>query len=276
MLPKKLSLSSALLLLILLFLGTTVSGIGKFSVFRVHRIQHGTGSPLPRTKYGKLGKRLEDTTIACTSVSPKDVISVVKCILKSPSSGTCGDTNYLRKGSFCVLSLPCKPFGWTNIEFKVDSKLLVNSSVSDSHIARLEFLSCGTAESQGTMLVQFIVLLQNGTIHLIRRQSTNGVPDNISSKVMITMSSMLVKDLTREVSLRAARAKQLTASKLLADAAAKARKRIELDRIINPEKYRTKSATVRRTDQGSDSNGSGGRYTPSAATQARRTKSRGG
>jgi len=191
--PKKLSLSSVLLLLILLFLGTTVSGIGKFSVFRVHRIQHGTGSnPLPRTKYGMLGKRLEDTTITCTSVSSKDVISVVKSILKSPSSGTCGDTNFLRKGSFCLLSLPCKPFGWTNIEFKVDSKLHVNSSVSDSHIARLEFLSCGTAERQGTMLVQFNVLLQNGTIHLIRRQSTNGVPDNISSKVVNTVSSMLV------------------------------------------------------------------------------------
>eukprot|EP01032_Pedospumella_encystans_P030744 gene30744-34695_t len=70
------------------------------------------------------------------------------------------------------------------------------------------------------------------------------------------MSSMLVKDLTQEVSLRAARAKQLNASKLLADAAAKARKQIELDRIINPEKYRTKSATVRRTGQDSANSGS--------------------
>jgi len=194
--------------------------------------------------------------------------------LKSTSSGTCGEVNYLRKGSFCLLSLPCKPFGWTNIEFKLNS----TSSVSDSDITKLEFLSCGTAESQGIMMVQFKVILRNGTIHVIRRQSTTDVTEDIASKVVNTLSSMLVKDLTREVSLRAARAKQLKTSKLLADAAAKARKRIELDRIINPEKYRTKSATVRRTGQDGDgnSNGSGGRFTPSAATQARRTKSRGG
>ena len=54
----------------------------------------------------------------------------------------------------------------------------------------------------------------------------------------------------------------------------KRKKKDKLDRIINPDKYKSRSPTVRIEGSGKKGGGSG-RYTPSAATQARRVVKRG-
>jgi len=51
----------------------------------------------------------------------------------------------------------------------------------------------------------------------------------------------------------------------------KRKRKDRLDRLINPDKYKSKSSTVRRVREGPGT----GRYTPSAATQARRVVKRG-
>lgn len=54
------------------------------------------------------------------------------------------------------------------------------------------------------------------------------------------------------------------------------RKKKKLDRIINPDKYKSKSSTVRNPNsRGSNSNSGSSRYTPSASTRARREVKRG-
>jgi hypothetical protein len=71
-----------------------------------------------------------------------------------------------------------------------------------------------------------------------------------------------------------ARREQLQALSVASKIASKQRKAKEIDRIAHPEKYKQISPSVRRGDGGGAAGGKkagSGRYTPGAATQARRT-----
>lgn len=227
------------------------------------------------SKFGKLGRI--HTAVVRRKVTKESVSEVVSGFLVASECSKHNNVEYTLGHSSCLLTVPRRPIGWTNIAFDITAKLQERSgetlSASDSgtdEVARVTFLSFG---SKGGLKVQFAVVVKDGDL-VIKRRCSSQEPTKLVSVVIDALESALVSFLNRELALREARSQQFRASKLLSDATVKARKRQELDRIIHPEKYRTKSATVRRDGANSD-NGSG-RYTPSASTQARRTKSRGG
>lgn len=268
----------------LVFLGLLVcavasSSFGTFSIFRTRSIKafrKAHPAVMNDSKFGKL--RMVHTAVVRRNVTQDSVLEVISRFLGASEHSKHDNVEYTLGHGSCLLIVPRRPIGWTNIAFDVATKLedssiahgLSSSGSGADEVAQLTFSSFG---SKNGLRVQFAIVLKDGNL-VVKRRCSSQESSKLVSVVIDTLESVLVGFLNRELALKEARSQQFRASKLLSDATVKARKRQELDRIIHPEKYRTKSATVRR--DGADSGGGSGRYTPSASTQARRTKSRGG
>lgn len=256
------------LLLQLLSKGVESSKFGTFSIFRARSVTASKNATVKNPKYGKL-EEVHITNVN-SNVTEEIVLNVISKISKASECGALDKVQYFLRQSSCLVTVPKRPFGWTNIAFNVN----ITSSpshkvkcVDSGELSRINFSSFGSKDG---LKVQFSIRLRDGNL-MIERRSSHQEPVKLVSQVVGTLEAVLVNLFKRELALRAARSQQFRAVKLHSDAARKARKRQELDKIIHPEKYRTKSATVRR-----DQEGGSGRFTPSASTQARRTKSKGG
>lgn len=265
-----------LLLFVLFNCVVSSSGFGSFSVFRPRSVFDFEKSITRKkpTNYGRLGKTY--SAVVRRNVTQESVVEVLSKFRRASESGTIHEVKFNVGQNMCLLMMPKRLLGWTNIAFDVNSMLkpgVIDQPANiygsrEDRLAQITFSSFGSGVG---LKVQFAVFVENSEL-ILKRRSSSQEPGKLLSTVVDTLESILVGFLERELALKAARSQQFRASKLLTDAAVKARKRQELDRIIHPEKYRTKSATVRRDGAGSGS----GRYTPSASTQARRTKSKGG
>lgn len=96
-----------------------------------------------------------------------------------------------------------------------------------------------------------------------------GSKGNYKSIVNYIFSNVF-KQIQYEGLLACVRREQAEEVKKLSKSADRQKKLKDVDKLLNPEKYKSSSPTVRKLGSGT------GRFTPSAATQARRTVSRGG
>lgn len=116
--------------------------------------------------------------------------------------------------------------------------------------------------------------IEAGKIHVRLSGFNAGLSSKDLKSTITIVKEFLQSRVQRETQMVLARFKQQQNLTVESKAAEEKRLSKELDMVINPEKYRTKSNTVRRAIASGDSGG--GRFTPSASTQARRQVKRGG
>lgn len=94
------------------------------------------------------------------------------------------------------------------------------------------------------------------------------ISQNHVSKILKLLEELFTARLLEEINLNEARNKQQTAFAALSNQEEKNRRAREVDKIVNPDKYKKKSSTVRLPSGDS-------RYRPSAASKARERTKRG-
>lgn len=144
-------------------------------------------------------------------------------------------------------------------------------------VCQVEFLSArpqkswfggGDGGSKSRKLrVRFDIMVDiDGNVQLLHHYASTGISNREAQLVVGTLQHYLLSRLRQDLSVLKARRKQLESYDVELKIADKKKRDKRLDRILNPEKYRGTSPTVRRPGSGQGT----GRYTPSAATQARR------
>ena len=186
-----------------------------------------------------------------------------------------------------VISVPNLLFGYRNMAFLVHSNSERIRTISVNSTNLRKYLGNFLVESVGGktgVSINIDIIFQEGTITLETHANSNGISDKDIEQMINLFESLLRREFERELQLLTARRAQAKATRKSFKITAKLTKQKELDKIIHPEKYRSKSATVRRvgsnngavasTSSRSATSGSS-RYTPSSSTQARRQVKRG-
>lgn len=171
-----------------------------------------------------------------------------------------------------IISYKLWPFGWRHYPFKIEIAenpnnkgfILLLSSVNSHrslHDYLLQIDLIPSTESSGTLLL--------GNVH-----SHPKVSKRMIKSFFTPIINHIKKSLTEYAKMYERRQIQHQEYNRTSQSAEEKRRKLERDRIIHPEKYKSKSPTVKGV--GSSSTGGGGRYTPSADARARREVRRGG
>jgi hypothetical protein len=184
-----------------------------------------------------------------------------------------------------VIELGCWPLGRRLFVMKLSNRLKKGSAIEDDddgitvevdHLSGKPSSASKITVAGNTLRTKTIINWKDGALKVTLKYAAKGVPANQAGRVLLALRNFWKSRLEQEIQVACARVAQQRKYSAAALKADKAKKAKELDRIIHPEKYKPISPSVRRVGAG-DSGGSGsGRYTPSAACQARRQVSRGG
>lgn len=200
---------------------------------------------------------------------------------------------YLLSNDNLVLSLKSSPFGWKNYGFKIiinnnlknkkNKKNTKNSSSSidgKNILSQIDFLSVypitksGDAIGNKRIRIQYSIEIVENDLVLISRYASKGISENQVNLIKTSIDHYIKLQLRKLIELAMVRKKQIISYQINSIKQTKEKKKYELDRIMNPEKYKSRSPTVRRVGSSttSNSNNKSGKsgYQPSAATQARR------
>lgn len=181
------------------------------------------------------------------------------------SDGTTHKNLLVLNDKFCAISIKNKIIGWNNIIFKT-----------------YKFSPMATSKKSIIYLVDPINRRRN-IIKIKFHQNGNGNFELLTScdlrfcttsrkgmkEIIRFLSSKVKNAIAEEIELAITRKKQIQQNLILSTNEKTKKRSREIDRILHPEKYRSKSPTVRIS---SDKNT---RYRPSAEVQARRQVKRG-
>jgi hypothetical protein len=162
------------------------------------------------------------------------------------------------KHGFALVSVAVWPLGWKHypmILTRTSDSTLVASTYGKSHLPQSKF----TIDISKDDPNNDIVVSTNVQYSRMKLVDVKLIGE--------TLADLLTKELNDQLIIIAGRSHQLKQYNRLSSENEEQKKQLKLDKIINPEKYRSHSPTVRKP--GSSGCGSG-RFTPSAATKARR------
>ena len=194
-----------------------------------------------------------------------------------------GKFKYTQQQRIGVISVPNLLLGYRNMVFLVHSNSERIRTISENSDNSRKYLGNFLVESVGGktgVSINIDIIFQEGTITLETHANSNGISDKDIEQMINLFESLLRREFERELQLLTARRAQAKATRKSFKITAKLTKQKELDKIIHPEKYRSKSATVRRVGSNngavaSSTTSGSSRYTPSSSTQARRQVKRG-
>ena len=183
----------------------------------------------------------------------------------------------------CTVELLCWPFG-RDVYVLKNARGKVAVDEESPNTVEVEFwtprLDSNDKSSRGITLAKSVrlktqLVLDDDQIKVTILTSSTGLSRSIVGRILRTYTHFWQERLVRELAVVLARREQLQALSVASKIASKQRKAKEIDRIAHPEKYKQISPSVRRGDGGGagggKKGGATGRYTPGAATQARRT-----
>ena len=184
----------------------------------------------------------------------------------------------------CTVELLCWPFG-RDVYVLKNAKERITVDKESPDTIEVEFWtprldnSDRSSSSRGIPLAKSIrlktqLVLDDGQIKVTVFTSSNGLSRSVVGRILRSAAHFWQERLFRELAVVLSRREQLQALSAASKIASKQRKAKEIDRIAHPEKYKQQSPSVRKLDGaggGGKKGGGSGRYTPSAATQARRT-----
>lgn len=179
-----------------------------------------------------------------------------------------------------VVSLPHWLFGWRSY------CLLSDIGVDGDECIEVE-LSSPPNSSTGDIRMKFSFRMNDsGAVDMTTKCSSRGaITGEVTDRLHETIRSHTKKALKTEMLVLNARRKMINAQHKQSAKVRSKKKKLELDMIINPDKYKTRSGTVKNPkDVGKNSQYArsesardrpeAGRYTPSTATQSRRVVTR--
>lgn len=169
------------------------------------------------------------------------------------------------KEPLLVLSLPAWPIGWNHYSFLVQ----IDPAASEDDLGELR-LTSGARDQKALEVAIRLTRSDEGGLCMQITASSNKMSAKERAAVLDALRGYLLPSLRDTAQLATARHAQLVKHSAMSKEVRSSRRSKELDRIIHPEKYKHKASTVR------PAGGGGGRYTPSAAAQARRQVRKGG
>ena len=167
----------------------------------------------------------------------------------------------LMKDEHFIISLSSFPFGWRNFFFKV---VLKKSKKPMDNFVYVGIQSL----SESKILIR--ISIKKGKIVFEYFYKDGNISLRESQEIVPFLNHFLKARLQSEISVTQARQRQRFAHREMTSQILKSKQQVELDRIINPDKYRTKSATVRKPSTA----GASSRYKPSSAAASRRVVKR--
>jgi hypothetical protein len=198
---------------------------------------------------------------------PVDVMRMVTARFASRSiAASHGKVRYHQRGSTAVAALPLPLFGYRNIPLRV--RCSMPSEGDSSEGVEVTWSSGGSATAG--LKVTCAVTRSGSKILVTTKTQVVGLSREELVKLSHVVEKALLSELERGISLATARSAQATVQQEIAMLANKVEKGKKLDKILHPEKYTSKAATVRRGSADGSS-----RYTPSDSVQARRQVKRG-
>lgn len=261
----------------------------KYTLFynadRIHRFFNTeSNAELPADKLdAKSLKGLEPESIPVIENfnSSIDVRHLLDRALSSTLSNT-QDSKYVKvvaENQLMVCSLATWPFGWKHFTMTISD--LSFDEESQSYTLFITTTSPSAKKAKRFLHFALDVELEDNaseTLPTLVVQSSgrySGLSKNHAALIQNAIVSAFKSQIRFQYQLMKARSKQAKVARTELEHESKRKKELELDRTINPEKYRSKSATVRRAHSGKSGSGTG-RYKPGAATEARRQVKRGG
>lgn len=234
--------------------------------------------------YGKL-KDVKDGVISMKIDSNVVLVQLFKRLMSGKEAVATKSYRIMNVDGAFVVSFPVWPFGWKSyvlkIQFKDKNERIPSEDVSTTtQVITVDLLSPvkGYSSSGNRKLIrvniEFSVIpnrradkIKLGEMKVKFKGVSKGVSRSTYKAIVEAVSSYLGNKLDDEVKLLEVRKRQQEVSIKNSETVKQKKRAQKLDRILHPEKYKSKSPTVR--SPGSGGTGSG-RYVPSAATQARR------
>ncbi|RYH32023.1 hypothetical protein EON65_01325 [archaeon] len=203
-----------------------------------------------------------------TNIDSEFFLSAISTLLSSRKDKY---VRFLVKDDILILSIKSWPMGWKNYAFLIK---FVDDGLCEDTVGEIEFVSLtGKKDTKRRMKVVLTMETNEQKQLLISTLTSYGKMSRGEAETVTSHLLFYMKGILREAyKMSTARLSLMSRVKKASTAVAMEKKKQALDRIIHPEKCKTKSSTIKRT---SNSGGSG-RYTPSAATQARRQINKGG
>jgi len=164
----------------------------------------------------------------------------------------------LTKG-LVISSIAYWPFGWRHFPMMFSKPIgntIIASTVGLDPKEMLKIVSKVYINKEKQLIVKTVV-------------KSKGVSKKDAKLIGESVSQLITQLLSQQYEMALSRDTLLKEYSSLSSLHQESKKKLKLDKIINPDKYKSKSPTVRRPGSSGSGNGNG-RYTPSAATQARR------
>eukprot|EP01038_Epipyxis_sp_PR26KG_P010074 gene10074-13538_t len=219
-------------------------------------------------------------------IEPNDLSSIIikRFMNRSDSLKLKQKGNLLKYKDRIVLSIPDWLLGYRNYAFQI----IIQNKQKNNHNNKydkieIHFLSpkkipnIGQENNKNRLRFIFTIHMdEDGILILTKKYSSKGNEmENKNKKInqiAEILGSYIKESIEKDITTKLAHTNLLNEYTKESKLAGKIAKKKELDMIINPEKYKTKSSTVRRVSSGANGkSGGNGRYKPSAAAQARRT-----
>jgi hypothetical protein len=198
-----------------------------------------------------------------------------------------------------TIGIKAFPIGWNNYIFaysnsnnnntnnkKKETKKTNNNNNNDNDDSViLEMFSinpnkgiplANTNTKRCKFMIEVKTMKKKSKVKVILKSASIGINHHHMSKITKILEEFFQLRFSEQVDIAISRTKMQMNYNRDKKTDEQRKKRDRLDRLINPDKYKSKSSTVRRVREGPGGGGGGsGRYTPSAATQARRVVKRG-
>ena len=167
----------------------------------------------------------------------------------------------LMKDEHVVISLSSFPLGWRNFFFEVTVKKSNKPTDNCIYVGIQSF-------SESKILIR--ISIKKGKLSFEYFYKDGNISLRESQEIVPFLNHFLKARLQSELLVTQARQRQRFVHREKTSQILKSKQKVELDRIINPDKYRTKSATVRKPSIA----GASARYKPSSAAASRRVVKR--
>eukprot|EP01039_Chlorochromonas_danica_P005591 gene5591-6155_t len=190
-----------------------------------------------------------------------------------------------RHPTFLLLSFPFFPFlGWKHYPFLISIENNDSESGSENEnendensLGEIHFLSLGSKSKAMKVVVRFFLNTSGSgsgsgsRVYIQTTTSTRGISNKERDVVVDTLMNDFLRPLVNQShDLLRSRQKLIIKHSQQSRQTKESKRKKQLDRIIHPEKYKSHIGTVRRS--GDSCSSGNGRWAPSAATQARRSR----
>jgi hypothetical protein len=173
-------------------------------------------------------------------------------------------SNIQTSEGFIMIAIPAFLIGWNMYKFDFIKKKTPKKNVDLDKNTGDDIMEAIATNPSMTKIARLRLILRRNPTKLSVELTSKGISSKLRSKILNIVADSLQSQINMATQLYLSRKQLLENQRKEIENYQAKTKKLELDKIINPDKYRTKSSTVKRVN----SNGSC-RYVPSSSMRSR-------